>query len=148
MNIPEPVHSAFSDAIESGDTDLVRGFLKQHPGLVNHPEWTPPPLHCAILWNRPEMVELLLDHGADIEMLDPDRDTTPIRYAIVFGKKQVIPLLVSKGANVGPVTEKGTTALQLAKDAADGAFESFDDTPSVEVYREIVTLLGELGIDA
>ncbi len=138
-------HSAFSDAIESGNADAVKSLIKQHPELVNHADWTPPPLHCAVLWNQPKIAEILLDNGADIEIRDPDRRTTPLRYAIVYCKKEMITLLLSRGANSGPIVQNGTTALQLAKDAAAGEFEEYDDMPSRSEYSEIVNLLQQLG---
>lgn len=114
---------------------------------MNHPDWTPPPLHCAVLWNQPEIAEILLDRGANIEMRDPDRSTTPLRYAIIYCKKQLIPLLLARGANAGPIIENGTTALQLAQNAAAGEFKEFDDLPSISEYAEVVELLRELGVE-
>ena len=86
MNVPKATHTAFSDAIETGDAEAVGSLVRQYPDLVNHPDWTPPPLHCADLWNKPKIAEILLDNGADIEIRDPDRSTTPFRYAIVYCK--------------------------------------------------------------
>ena len=140
-------HTAFSDAIAAGDVEAVASLIQQHPELVNQPDWTPPPLHCAVLWNQPKIAEMLLDSGANIEMRDPDRSTTPLRYAVVYCQKQMIPLLLSRGANAGPIVENGTTALQLAKNAAAGEFEEYDDTPSRADYREVVSLLQQLGVE-
>jgi ankyrin repeat protein len=137
-------HDDLANAIESGDGPSVERILKQHPELVNSPDWVPPPLHCAVLWNQPKIASILLDCGADIELPDPDRQTTPLRYAIVFCKKDLIPLLLSRGANAGPIIENGTSALQLAVDAANGEFEEFDDMPSRTDYVEIVALLKEV----
>lgn len=134
-------HQAFSDAIESGDLPAVEALLQRCPELVNHAAWTPPPLHCAVLWNQPQIAECLLDHGADIEMRDPDRQTTPLRYAILYCKRELIPLLLSRGANTGPVVEGGTSALRLAKDAADGEYEEYDDLPTRDAYEEVVAIL-------
>ncbi len=134
-----------ANAIEHGDGGTVQSILSQHPELVNSPHWTPPPLHCAVLWDQPGIAEILLDHGANIEMKDPDQHSTPLRYAIVFGRDELIPLLLSRGANAGPITEGGKTALQLAIDAAAGEFDEYDDLPSREEYSGIVELLKSLG---
>lgn len=139
-------HDDLSDAIEAGNGPTVEKLLQKHPDLVNSPDWTPPPLHCAVLWNQPTIAEILLDNGADIEIRDPDRSTTPLRYAVVYCKKEMIQLLLSRGANAGPITEDGTTLLQLAVDAAAGEFEEYDDMPSRDDYREVVELLRQLGI--
>jgi len=140
------VHSSLSDAIESGDVSTVTTLIQQRPELVNHPEWIPPPLHCAVIWNQPQIANLLLDNGADIEMLDPDRQTTPLRYAIMYCKTDLIPVLLCRGANTGPIVQGGSSALQLAQDCANGAYEEFDDLPSREAYSDVAMLLKQAGL--
>ena len=146
MTLNKADHTALSDAIESGDVHTVGSLIQQHPELVNHPDWTPAPIHCAILWDQPKIAELLLDSGADIEMLDPDRQTTPLRYAVMYCKTDLIPILLSRGANTGPIVQNGTSALQLAQDAQNGAFEEYDDLPSRDEYRDVVALFKQNGI--
>ena len=147
MNLTRDTHTAFAEAIENGDVDAVTALLQRCPELVNHPDWTPPPLHCAVLWNQPKIAELLLDNAADIEMRDPDRSTTPLRYAILYCKPDMVSLLLARGADAGPIVENGTTALQLAKSGEEGEFEQYDDLPSRDEYREIVDLLQQLGVE-
>lgn len=148
MTLTKSDHKAFSDAIESGDARTVESLIQRHPDLVNHPDWTPPPLHCAVLWNQPDIAELLLDNGANLEMRDPDRQTTPLRYAIMYCKTGLIPLLIARGAIAGPITKKGTSALQLAMDGANGAFEEYDDLPSRDEYRYVADVLRQCGVVA
>jgi ankyrin repeat protein len=131
----------FSNAIEHGDVAAVESMLKQNPEWANRSTWTPPPLHCAVLWNQSEVAETLIRHGADIEMLDPDRQTTPLRYAIMYGKSDLIPLLISHGANTGAIVENGSSAIELAEEAASGAFEQFEDLPRKEEYEKVVRVL-------
>lgn len=116
-------------------------MIRRNPGIVNDNEWTPPPLHCAILWDQPLIAELLLDNGANIEMLDPDRRTTPLRYAIMYCKPASIQVLLARGANTGAIVKDGRTALQLAEDCANGLYEEFDDLPLRDAYRDVLTLL-------
>ena len=148
MTLTKADHAALSDAIQAGNFRAVESLIQRHPELVNHPDWTPPPIHCSVLWNQAQVAELLLDHGADIETLDPDRQTTPLRYAIMYAKTELIPLLLSRGANTGPIVENGTSALQLAKDAANGAYEEYDDLPSRDEYGIVVTVLQQSGLSA
>ena len=140
-------HDDFANAIEAGDAEKVEELLLKHSNLVNSLDWTPPPLHCAVLWNQPEVAQVLLDNGADIEIRDPDRQTTPLRYAIVYCKKEMIRLLMSRGANPGVIEDNGTTAMQLAVEAANGEFKEYDDMPSRADYGEVVTLLEQLGLE-
>ena len=139
-------HEELVQAMKSGDCDRVQQLLSQYPDLVNSTEWTPPPLHCAVLWDQPAIADVLLDNGADIEMKDSDRQTTPLRYAVVYAKPQMIEKLLSRGANVGPIVEGGTSVLKMAEDAANGSLEEFEELPSRAAYREVVKLLKESGI--
>ena len=66
-------------AIDANNLDEVKELLAASSGLADSPEGTPPPLHWAIYRDRPEIVGLLLDHGADIERKDQDRGATPTR---------------------------------------------------------------------
>lgn len=141
-------HTELVSAMKVDDCDGVQNLLATHPDLVNSPDWTPPPLHCAVLWDQPDIARVLLDHGADLEMLDPDRQTTALRYAIVYCKPTLITLFVERGANVGPIVENGTTAFQLAQDAAGGSLEEYEELPTRAEYHEIVKLLTELGLSA
>ena len=147
MSLTKHEQTAFSDAIEVGDVDKVAALIKLHPELVNHPDWTPPPLHCAVLWNQSCVAKLLIESGADIEGLDPDRKTTPLRYAIMYCKADLIPLLVQRGANAGPIVQDGTSALELAMEAEGGAYESYDDLPSRDEYTKVVDALKGCGVN-
>ena len=136
---------AFASAIASGDTLTVESLIKSNPELINHPEWTPPPLHCAILWNQPEILRILLENNADIEMLDPGRKTTPLRYAIMYCKTNLIPILLEAGANAGSIN--GKTAMELAVHAANGAYSQFDDLPRPAEYKTVIDVLNQHGIE-
>lgn len=116
MPLTKDDHAAFSDAIQFGDVRSVESLIQRHPDLVDHPDWTPPPLHCAVLWNQRRVADVLLNNGADIEMRDPDRSTTPLRYAIVYCRTVLIPLLLTRGANAGPIVENGTSAVTTNRD--------------------------------
>ncbi len=146
MSIPQNEHARFAEALKAGDASTVHSAIERYPDLVCHPEWVPPPLHCAILWNQPEMASILLDNGADIESTDPDRKTTPLRYAIMYARTDTIPMLLARGANTGPIVDGGTTALQLATEAANGQYEAFDDLPARDEYDAVVQLLRQAGL--
>ena len=133
-------------AIEQGDVDTVAQMVIDNPTVVDSPDWTPPPLHCAVLFDQPKIVELLLDHGADLEKVDPDRNTTPLRYAIAYCKLDMIPLLLERGANTIAIQENGTSALELATAGAEGAFDDFIDLPARAEYAEVVELLKTHGV--
>ena len=141
MNPTQAEHDALAQAIKSGDDAVVEVLIQRFPTLVNAVEWTPPPLHCAVLWDQPEIAAMLLDAGAELEMLDPDRRTTPLRYAVMHAKSDLVSLLLSRGAEARPIVPGGLSALQLAREAAAGAFEEYEDLPRRDAYHAVVRLL-------
>lgn len=61
-------------------------------------EWRMPPLHLAMVFGTPEMVQLLLQHGADPDLNEMDRGNTPIEFALdheFFVRMTYLPELVS-----------------------------------------------------
>lgn len=141
MTLSKDDHTRFSDAIEAGDIEAVALVLQEYPEIADHPDWTPPPLHCAVLWDQPKVAEMLLDHGSDIEQRDPDRDTTPLRYAVMYCRTKLIPLLLARGARTGAITPGGMTALEMAIAGTQGAYEEYPDLPRRETYSSVVELL-------
>jgi ankyrin repeat protein len=98
----------------------------------------PPPLHDCIYHDKPEMLEWLLDHGADIERREQDYGSTPLNCAVVMRHKRIIRTLVERGADA-------THAMDRAQRGLAGDFED-DPRLDREGYREIVELLRELDI--
>lgn len=145
MSVRESRYQALAAATDADDVETAARLLKEDGSLANSWDETPPPLHWAIYKDRPRIVGVLLDHGADIEGRDQDNDTTPIRYAVLYGRKEIIRLLVARGADWGIVRGKDTTALQEAMRGAAGCYQEFSDLPSPEEYGHVVSLLKKLG---
>ena len=110
----KPRLKALTAAMEANDAEAVARLLEEDRALANCRDETPPPLHWAIYRDRPRIVEVLLNYGADIESRDQDNDATPIRYAVVYGRKEIVRLLAARGADCGVVEGKDTSALQEA----------------------------------
>ena len=83
------------------------------------------PLHLAVFLKQYEIVELLLEAGADIEgAIGPD-GSTPLIEAARWGDAEMVQLLLRKGANAQAETGgkwcweeiyKGKTALDFARE--------------------------------
>jgi len=128
------------DAMDAGDFDLARQIIKSDPAAIEPLDYIPPPLHNCIYADKPEMLEWLLEHGADIERREQDHGATPLNTAVVMRHQRIIRCLLQRGAD-------STRAMQLAQRGLAGEFE---DDPSLdrEGYRHIVELLAGLGIDS
>jgi ankyrin repeat protein len=128
------------DAIDANDFDLALRVITADPAAIESVDTIPPPLHDCIHHNKPEMLEWLLDHGADLERRDQDYGGTPLTSAVVMRRKRIIPILVSRGA-------KTAGQLKRARNGLAGAYENADASLDSEGYREIVELLQTLGIE-
>ena len=106
-------------AIYHGPLALIRALVDLGAGL-NHGEETGFPSIIAALStdreDRHEIVELLLDAGADIEQRGVN-DYTPLHYAATRNDARAVELLLSKGADPAARTrfDEYTTALQEAE---------------------------------
>jgi len=64
--------------------------------------------------NNIAMTELLLEHGADINM-EASTGDTPLMLAITFNAHDVIKFLLDHGADTTVVNKGGATALDYAR---------------------------------
>ena len=84
------------------------------------------PLHCAIINNCQEILEILLKKGADINGTD-DFNNPPIHYAIEIKNIDAIECLLKNSADLSFKNHKQQTALDLAK-----------ETQSLEIIELVV----------
>ena len=70
--------------------------------------WTP--LHNAVDSDDKEIVELLVNNGADVNATH-NGGGTPLHWAARKGHKQIVELLIANGANVNAQDEDGGTPL-------------------------------------
>ena len=86
------------DAVRAGDIDGVRAMLVIRPELVHldvAEDDEHRALHHAVLQRRPEMVRLLMQHGADARKgIYPHRDaTTPLTIATERGYADLVAII-------------------------------------------------------
>jgi ankyrin repeat protein len=79
---------------------------------VNKPGWSP--LHYAATGGHPRMIELLLQHGAQVNAHSPN-DTTPLMMAAQYGTPATLTALLRAGADVNARNQQGLTALNFAQ---------------------------------
>jgi hypothetical protein len=90
-------------AVALGREDLVRSLVAADPALLrvqkmSRFEHHRTPLHLAVLKNRPAMVKLLIDLGADPRARD-SRGYTPLNFARSRTQASIVEMLVAAGAN-------------------------------------------------
>ena len=110
--------NGFFEPIERGVADRVRSFVASTPDAVYIRQEGATPLHVAAILNHREIVELVLEHGADPDLGNSDGQTalavapkqvesgckgTPVviesrRQGIEAGCEKVVELLCKHGA--------------------------------------------------
>ena len=142
------------------DMDLLTAIDKQNilvitqhmdagtdPDYVPIPEGMPfegaHPLHLAVLKGDIDILSILLDHGADINIAAKNADeASPLSWAAFFLVEGAAAFLVKSGADVNFVDANGLTPL----DASNLAWLlSAADTEKQAIAERIIGLLKESG---
>lgn len=121
----------------SNETPLMMAALRGQVALaeqlmargaaVNRPGWTP--LHYAATGPHTPMVALLLQRGAAIEALSPNR-STPLMMASRFGPESSVDLLLARGASLQARNDIGMAAADFANSAGrESLARRLGDTP-------------------
>ncbi|KAJ8379616.1 hypothetical protein SKAU_G00003940 [Synaphobranchus kaupii] len=93
------------------------------------------PLHIAVLRNRPEMVQALVHHGANINKRDRIHDCSPLDLASEeLEKLPCLRVLLHLGADINSSDKCGKTALLHAFAISDGI--TINNTANIQLLLE------------
>ena len=127
-------------AIDKGQSVVVQELLDSgiDPNIDAGPEGAYP-LHLAVLNGNKEIVQILLDNGAKIDLRATNKDeATPLAWAAFLGQKDVVSLLIEAGAPINAIDANHGTPL----DAAAFAWRARqDDAAWAKNIMEIMTIL-------
>ena len=116
-----------SHAVIDGQIEIIKLLLSKgaNVNIKNH-EFGMTPLHLAVIIPfdcKTEIINLLLEHGADIDAVTNKGDTA-IQYAANYfaaNHSEIVKLLISKGANVNIQNAYGATLLHSASRKGDSS---------------------------
>jgi ankyrin repeat protein len=122
LNDLEKGSATFLVSVIRGDTNLASFLLERGADVETRFEGRDTgkgstPLMWAAWWGFPEMVKLLLRHGASIEARN-DEGLTALMYAAAAkdrGNTEVLEILLAAGADAKAVTPAGESAGSLAQ---------------------------------
>jgi ankyrin repeat protein len=110
------IHRYF--AIEQGLSEIIRVLVTEHNFLINDPctleKGLFRPIHVAINLNKIELLPLLLELGADIDLIEEDGLLTPLHLASFQDNEMIVKFLIDKNANSNIISKAGYTALYIA----------------------------------
>jgi ankyrin repeat protein len=111
---PRTGQSALSNAVSTGDAQLVRMLLRHgaNPSLGSYEQQTP--LILAAHHGYVEIVQLLIAAGADVNTSEERYGFTALTSAAKEGHGYIVGLLLAAGADSHALTKDGRTASQLA----------------------------------
>jgi len=103
--------TALMMAALKGDLAVSRELIKRG-AKVRRSGWTP--LHYAASSPQVSVVELMLQHGADIDAQAPNGNTA-LMMAARYGEEDSVSLLLARGANKRLLNELGQSAQDFAR---------------------------------
>jgi ankyrin repeat protein len=105
-------------AAHYGHVDAARALLLNGANTETRSrnEMKNTPIHAAVAGNRTMMVELLLEHGAEIDV-QQHGGWTALHGAAQHGNAEMVELLLEFGANADVASDDGKTAIDIARDA-------------------------------
>ena len=114
MSITEEEYALFEKLVYNNNIEKFKEMVTglEDINIQNKYGWTL--LHITIRRDRKEMVNFLLDSGADIDKTD-GVGWTPLMEAIMDDKLELVKLLVEKSADKSIANARGATAPMLAQ---------------------------------
>lgn len=113
LNTPEGL-SALSFAIEGDQPDAVRFLISKGIGPNSLIYRDLAPLVVAVIRNRFQPTQTLIEAGADVNFVTPD-GATALMLAAERGYRDLVELLLNAGANPSLTDSNGMSAAELAE---------------------------------
>jgi ankyrin repeat protein len=93
-------HTPLHVAARHGNAAIVRALVNAHAAVNALTTTGAAPLHFAAASGDSESIKVLLDHGAEIDIREPQWSQTPLMFAAAGGRTAAVKLLLARGANL------------------------------------------------
>ena len=113
-------------AVSSGSLGEVTSQLAQGADINASDDEGLTALHFAAIEQNPEIIDALISHGADVNVVDK-YGNTPLARAVFYyrGSTDVIPLLLNAGSDPEKQNLHGVSPKSLAHDIANYDVKKF-----------------------
>lgn len=119
QDVPKVPDMSLLDAVKMGDIEVVRQHIDAGTDLnrtfvVEGGNWYgATPLHLAVAYDQENIVGLILDNGADINIRANNLDgASPLAWAAFLGKIDMTKILLDQGADVDALDNHGNNAIE------------------------------------
>ena len=122
----EDLIGAYLSACRTGRIDVVRWFLDLGMPVDLHPsgeEWGGigcSGLHHAAVNGQTDVVQLLLERGSDVTLVDDVHGSQALAWAASAGKEAITTILLAAGSDPSHQNRHGLTAADLTRDNGFG----------------------------
>jgi ankyrin repeat protein len=99
----------------SGKKELTELLIKNGANVNFQDAFGVAPLHGAARTNQLEVIKILLENKADVNLPTTTGKETPLHYAARYNNADVVKLLLDKGANKNALDASGVSPLEAAK---------------------------------
>ena len=139
------------EAVRRGDVALIQRLLEADPALANARSETDArgtyPLHVAAEFDRPAAARLLVEHGADLSLLDIENDSIALCWAAFYGRPEVARIMIEAGSDLNQRNKHGLTPLGCALGGAQGRWRQFSKATLEEWARTAELIQSRGGLE-
>ena len=109
-----PATSSLEQAISRARADTIKSLIAQGVDINARNIRGHAPIHLATAKGNRDVVQLLLENGAEVDVVGTDSGCTSLHYAASLGHVDLCEMLVRYGADTDAQTARLETPLHLA----------------------------------
>lgn len=98
----------------TGHAETIKSLIAQGNDINTRNTQGMAPLHLAAAKGNIDMIQLLLDSGAEVDVVTTDSCYTSLHYAASIGQVELCELLIRRGADTDAQTSTQETPMHLA----------------------------------
>jgi ankyrin repeat protein len=118
---PAATHaSELHDAVRSGDVVAVEARLAAGAEVDETDFILGTPLHLAVAQGNTSIAQVLIEHGADVNVPSEQKGSRPLHLAARFGDAAMLVLLLENGAEIDSLDDYQRTPLHRAAEKGHG----------------------------